>query len=609
MVSGIQSQGIGTSLKHFAVNNQETDRMRISADVDERALREIYLAAFEQVVKATQPWTVMCSYNKINGTYAFENSWLLTDVLRNEWGFQGVVMSDWGACHNRVTGIQAGLNLEMPPSGTDNDVVEAVREGRLDEAQLDTMAQGIIDVATKASAAMSRDFRYDVAQHAEVARQAARECLVLLKNDDSILPLKNDASIAVIGEFARTPRIQGDGSSLVSPTRLVSLCDALRDRGVDAPFAPGFTLDDANQDAALTEEALLLAAQADVVVLALGLPAQAESEGFDRTTLDVPAKQIELLSAVAAVNPHTVVVLSNGAIVSIAPWLDRAQAVVESWLLGQSGGAALVDALFGDVNVFGKLAETIPLAVEETPAYLNFPGGAGHVTYGEGVYVGYRYYDTLNLDVSFPFGFGLSYTTFAIHDMQAVATGPAHASVSVTVTNTGSVAGAEVVQLYVAPPASAVQRPSHELRGFQKVFLEPGESVTVQYDPSDRAFAYWNQQLGDWKVESGDYEIQLGSSSRDISERAIVTLDGDDKRPELGLDSVISEWRDDPIGGPLLTQTLDQLGIELPVQGTSLESMVMQSPLSVFGMFAPELTRARAIELVTKYSSAEQGAD
>lgn len=608
MVEGIQSKGIGTSLKHFAVNNQEFDRMRISADVDERALREIYLAAFEHVVKATQPWTVMCSYNKINGTYAFENSWLLTDVLRTEWGFRGMVMSDWGACHNRVTGIQAGLNLEMPPSGTDDEVVAAVaRSGALAEAQLDAMAQGVIDVAAKATEAMARDYRYDVDQHADIARRAAHECMVLLKNEGPLLPLAADARIAVVGEFARTPRIQGDGSSLVSPTRLVSVLDALAERGVAAPFAPGFTLDDADQDPALTAEAVAVAADADVVVLTLGLPAQAESEGFDRTTLDIPAKQVEVLRAVAAANSRTVVVLSNGAVVSIAPWRDQAMAVVESWLLGQSGGAAVADALFGDVNVFGKLAETIPLAVEDVPAHLHFPGGAGHVVYGESVYVGYRYYDTVSAEVAYPFGFGLSYTTFAIHDLHVDVSGPTDASIAVTVTNTGAVAGAEVVQLYVAPSESTVQRPAHELKGFRKAFLEPGESVEIRFELGERAFAYWNQQLGDWKVDAGDYEIQLGSSSRDIAQRASITLAGDAKRPELGLDSVISEWRGDPIGGPLLAATLTELGAELPFQGTTLESLVLQIPLSTFAMFVPELSGKRAAQLVEQYRSTMKG--
>ena len=393
IVKGVQSKGVGTSLKHFAANNQETDRLRISATISPRAMREIYLPAFEYIVKTAQPWTVMCSYNKINGVFSSQNRWLLTDVLRGEWGFKGIVMSDWGAVSDRVAALNAGLNLEMPPSNTDDQIVAAAKDGRIPATQLDEMAQGMIDLVAKARPAMSRDgYRYDVDAHNEVARQAAVESMVLLKNEDATLPVAKGAKIAVIGEFARTPRYQGAGSSLINPTKLTSFLDALEERGVAADFAPGFTLDDAAQDPALTEQAVTAAQQADVVLLFLGLPAAYESEGFDRTTLDIPAKQVEVLEAVAAANPNVAVVLSNGSVVSL-PWRGRAKAILETWLLGQAGGAALADVIFGDEAPSGKLAQTIIDDVNDDPSAMNWPGEEGHVDYGEGVFVGYRYHD------------------------------------------------------------------------------------------------------------------------------------------------------------------------------------------------------------------------
>ena len=486
IVKGVQSKGVGTSLKHFAANNQETDRLRISATISPRALREIYLPAFEYIVKTAQPWTVMCSYNKINGVFSSQNRWLLTDVLRGEWGFKGIVMSDWGAVSDRVAALNAGLNLEMPPSNTDSQIVAAAKDGRIPATQLDEMAQGMVDLVAKARPAMSRDgYRYDVDAHNEVARQAAVESMVLLKNEDATLPVAKGAKIAVIGEFARTPRYQGAGSSLINPTKLTSFLDALEERGVAADFAPGFTLDDAAQDPALTEQAVTAAQQADVVLLFLGLPAAYESEGFDRTTLDIPAKQVEVLDAVAAANPNVAVVLSNGSVVSL-PWQGHAKAILETWLLGQAGGAALADVIFGDETPSGKLAQTIIDDVNDDPSAMNWPGEEGHVDYGEGVFVGYRYHDTFRKQVTYPFGYGLSYATFDVHDATVAKTGPRTAEVTVTVTNTSDVAGAETVQVYVAPSKAKVARPVHELKGFAKVALEPGESKNVTIALDDR---------------------------------------------------------------------------------------------------------------------------
>lgn len=608
IVKGVQSKGVGTSLKHFAANNQETDRLRISATISPRAMREIYLPAFEYIVKTAQPWTVMCSYNKINGVFSSQNRWLLTDVLRGEWGFKGIVMSDWGAVSDRVAALNAGLNLEMPPSNTDDQIVAAGKDGRIPAAQLDEMAQGMIDLVTKARPAMSRDgYRYDVDAHNEVARQAAVESMVLLKNEDATLPVAKGAKIAVIGEFARTPRYQGAGSSLINPTKLTSFLDALEERGVAADFAPGFTLDDAAQDPALTEQAVTAAQQADVVLLFLGLPAAYESEGFDRTTLDIPAKQVEVLEAVAAANPNVAVVLSNGSVVSL-PWQGRAKAILETWLLGQAGGAALADVIFGDETPSGKLAQTIIDDVNDDPSAMNWPGEEGHVDYGEGVFVGYRYHDTFRKQVTYPFGYGLSYATFDVHDATVAKTGPRTAEVTVTVTNTSDVAGAETVQVYVAPPKAKVARPVHELKGFAKVALEPGESKNVTIALDDRAFAYWSERFDDWHVEGGTYTVEVGVSSRDIISRLDVEIDDDGKIMNLDEWSTFGEWLDDPIGAPILQHVLDDMGKEAGrpiIPDSALMVMFLRSmPLRSLGVILGEAGEQVAANLTEAYRKA-----
>lgn len=608
IVKGVQSKGVGTSLKHFAANNQETDRLRISATISPRAMREIYLPAFEYIVKTAQPWTVMCSYNKINGVFSSQNRWLLTDVLRGEWGFKGIVMSDWGAVSDRVAALNAGLNLEMPPSNTDDQIVAAGKDGRIPAAQLDEMAQGMIDLVTKARPAMSRDgYRYDVDAHNEVARQAAVESMVLLKNEDATLPVAKGAKIAVIGEFARTPRYQGAGSSLINPTKLTSFLDAIEERGVAADFAPGFTLDDAAQDPALTEQAVTAAQQADVVLLFLGLPSAYESEGFDRTTLDIPAKQVEVLDAVAAANPNVAVVLSNGSVVSM-PWRGRAKAILETWLLGQAGGAALADVIFGDETPSGKLAQTIIDDVNDDPSAMNWPGEEGHVDYGEGVFVGYRYHDTFRKQVTYPFGYGLSYATFDVHDATVAKTGPRTAEVTVTVTNTSDVAGAETVQVYVAPPKAKVARPVHELKGFAKVALEPGESKNVTIALDDRAFAYWSERFDDWHVEGGTYTVEVGVSSRDIISRLDVEIDDDGKIMNLDEWSTFGEWLDDPIGAPILQHVLDDMGREAGrpiIPDSALMVMFLRSmPLRSLSVILGEAGEQVAANLTEAYRKA-----
>lgn len=608
IVKGVQSKGVGTSLKHFAANNQETDRLRISATISPRAMREIYLPAFEYIVKTAQPWTVMCSYNKINGVFSSQNRWLLTDVLRGEWGFKGIVMSDWGAVSDRVAALNAGLNLEMPPSNTDNQIVAAAKDGRIPATQLDEMAQGMIDLVAKARPAMSRDgYQYDVDAHNEVARQAAVESMVLLKNEDATLPVAKGAKIAVIGEFARTSRYQGAGSSLINPTKLTSFLDAIEERGVAADFAPGFTLDDAAQDPALTEQAVTAAEQADVVLLFLGLPAAYESEGFDRTTLDIPAKQVEVLEAVAAANPNVAVVLSNGSVVSM-PWRGRAKAILETWLLGQAGGAALADVIFGDETPSGKLAQTIIDDVNDDPSAMNWPGEEGRVDYGEGVFVGYRYYDTFRKQVTYPFGYGLSYATFDVHDATVAKTGPRTAEVTVTVTNTSDVAGAETVQVYVAPPKAKVARPVHELKGFAKVALEPGESKNVTIALDDRAFAYWSERFDDWHVEGGTYTVEIGVSSRDIISRLDVEIDDDGKIMNLDEWSTFGEWLDDPIGAPILQHVLDDMGKEAGrpiIPDSALMVMFLRSmPLRSLSVILGEAGEQVAANLTEAYRKA-----
>ncbi len=498
LVRGLQSQGVGASLKHFAANNQEADRMRVSADIDERPLREIYLRGFQRVVQDEQPWTVMCSYNRLNGVYTSEDPWLLTKVLRDEWGFDGLVVSDWGAVNDRVTGLAAGLDLEMPSSEgrTDAQLVAAVRSGVLDERLLDTAARRNVELVQKAVRGAKADAAYDVDAHHALAREAAAASIVLLKNDDAVLPLAAGASVAVIGELARTPRYQGAGSSHINPTRLDNALDEIRAlAGAEVPFAAGYGADGADRPTSSRPRPWPSAAAAETVVLFLGVPASQESEGFDRDDIELPAAQLALADAVIAANPRTVVVLSNGGVVRLSGLADRVPAIVEGWLLGQAGGGAVADVLYGAVNPSGRLAETIPVRLADSPAYLDFPGEHSHVRYGEGLFVGYRWYDARDLEVTYPFGHGLSYTTFGYSDA-AVSSDASGLTVRVTVTNTGDRAGAEVVQVYTSLPGSAVVRAPRELKGFAKVALEAGESREVAVHVRREDLAYWDTRVG-----------------------------------------------------------------------------------------------------------------
>lgn len=522
-VKGVQSQGVGTSLKHYAANNQEHRRMSIDAVIDERTLREIYLASFEGTVKQSQPWSVMCSYNQVNGEYASESYELLTKVLREDWGFEGFVVSDWGAVNERVKALAAGLELEMPSSAGIGDakIVAAVKSGELAMETLDLAVERMLAFIFKSVENRNPQAVFDPEKHHQLAREVARESMVLLKNEGGILPLAKNGRIAVIGEFAKQPRYQGGGSSHVNPSRMDDAFAELQAVAGDAAsflYAQGYELESDDINADLLREACDTAAKADAAVLFLGLPDRYESEGYDRSHLLLPASHKALIEAVAEVQSEIIVVLSNGAPVEM-PWLHRAKAVLEGYLGGQAFGGAVADLLFGEVSPSGKLAETFPMKLSDNPSFLNFPGEGDTVEYKEGLFVGYRYYDKKEIEPLFPFGFGLSYTQFEysrllleqtrIQDTDTV-------QVSVTVKNTGSRAGKEVVQLYVSDVESSVIRPLQELKGFAKIELQPGEERIVTFTLDKRSFAYYNVKLADWHVESGMFKISVGSSSRDI---------------------------------------------------------------------------------------------
>jgi beta-glucosidase len=534
----------------------------------------------------------MCSYNRINGVYASENSWLLTELLRDEWGYAGLVMSDWGAVRDRVASLAAGLDLQMPGGGSRpvDAVIEAVGSGRLDPAVLDRSVGRLLQLLDRVLPAVTGDSGYDVAGHHALAREVAADCAVLLKNDDGLLPLDpaTAGSIAVIGELARTPRYQGAGSSLVSPTRLdVPLIEIERVAGASntVSFAAGYPLEEAGDAEALLAEAVVAAQGADTVLLFVGLPPIAEAEGFDREHIDLPADQLALIDAVAAYNDRVVVVLSNGSAVAVDAWQDRVSAVLEGWLLGQAGGAAIADLLFGRSAPSGRLTETIPRRLADTPSYLNFPGEQGQVRYGEGLFVGYRYYDAKQLAVSYPFGHGLGYTSFSYADLRTTVTGAGDelaVEVTVTVGNTGQRDGKEVVQVYVGQPDSYLQRPPRELKGFAKVALAAGESTEVTIRLTGRDFSYFHPGKGRWVLQAGGFSIAVGASSRDLRLRADITLDGEYVGPELTADAPFEDWLADPVGGPLLLAAISKDG---PPPDLEADRMMLPTPLRVIASF------------------------
>lgn len=530
-IKGVQSEGVGTSLKHFAANNQEHRRMSVDAVIDERTLREIYLASFEGAVKKSQPWSVMCSYNRVNGEYASESEFLLTKILREEWGYEGFVVSDWGAVNERVKALQAGLELEMPSTGGIGDakIVAAVQSGELSEETLDLAVERLLTFVFKAVENRKDNASFNADEHHRLAREVARESMVLLRNEEGILPLSKQGTIAVIGEFAKNPRYQGGGSSHVNPTKLDDAFEEMKTLAGSAEllYAQGYELNHDGINEALLQGARDTAAKGDVAVLFLGLPDNYESEGYDRSHLSLPESHKALIEAVSEVQSNIVVVLSNGSPIEM-PWVHKTKGILEGYLGGQAFGGAVADLLFGEVSPSGKLAETFPMKLSDNPSFLNFPGEGDTVEYKEGLFVGYRYYDKKELEPLFPFGFGLSYTAFqysnltisksSIKDTETV-------QVTATVKNTGTRAGKEIVQLYVSDVKSSVIRPLKELKGFQKLALQPGEEQEVSFELDKRSFAYYNVNIGDWHVESGVFEIAIGSSSRDIRLTASIEVE------------------------------------------------------------------------------------
>lgn len=640
-VNGVQEHGVGTSLKHFAANNQEWRRMSISAEIDERTLREIYLAAFETVVKKAQPWTIMCSYNRINGVYSCENDWLLNKVLRDEWGFEGLVMTDWGAMDERVPSLKAGLDLEMPDchGETDKLIVKAVQSGELEESVLDTAVERILTMVDKYLTARkdidpasmvhplpsSVERGYDVAAHHALARTTAEQSAVLLKNED-ILPLQKDKKIAFIGEFAKVPRIQGGGSSHINNTWIESALDAAGD---SVSYAQGFHIDEETTDETLLQEAITLAKESDVAVIFAGLPDSFESEGFDRTHLNMPANQNELIARISKVQPNVVVVLHSGSPIAM-PWLDKVAGVLQMYLAGQASGGAAVNLLFGDATPCGKLAETFPLHLEDNPSYLNFPGNREKVCYQEGVFIGYRYYDKKKMDVLFPFGYGLSYTDFTYSNMKVTVNGKNAADVDVIketdeiivsadITNTGNCDGAEIVQLYIKNPVVYEIRPEKELRDFAKVFLKAGETKTVTFTLNARAFSYYETRIHDWYAESGDYEILLASSSRDIRLQDTVSITGSKKIPfvadyittceDVELFAKDGSALDEMLRGSGFAEATDHDGDDSMGSGTAdmMKAMFTGTPLhSILSFSSEELTYEDIQDTIRKLNEAEK---
>lgn len=619
-ITGVQSQGVGTSLKHFAANNQEHRRMSTNAVIDERTLREIYLSSFEGAVKKAQPWTVMSSYNQVNGEFASENKTLLTDILREEWGHTGFVVSDWGAVNERAVGLEAGLELEMPSSNGEGDkkIAEAVKSGRLSEEVLDNAVERLLTIIFKAMAEKKENTTYDLDSHHALARKVASESMVLLKNKDQILPLKKEGKIAVLGDFVQHPRYQGGGSSHVNPTKLDNVLDEMSKLAGSAEivYAEGYKLDSDNIDKELIDEAVQFANEADVAVVFAGLPERYESEGYDRTHLRIPENHQRLIEAVSKIQPNVVVVLSNGAPIEM-PWLDHVKGVLEAYLGGQAFGGAVADLLFGETNPSGKLAETFPKKLSHNPSHLNFPGEGDIVEYKEGIFVGYRYYDTKEIEPLFPFGFGLSYTTFEYTNIQVAKkqlTDLDEVQVSVTVKNSGDVAGKEIIQLYVRDVESSVIRPRKELKGFDKVSLQPGEEKTVTFTLDKRAFAYYNVQLKDWHVETGEFEILVGKSSMDIQLSETVFVESTVTIPvTFSRTSTMGDIMSHPQAGPVLQSYLAGIYSNNPVmsaiegeQSEMMLAMMRYMPLRALVNFNESFTEDHLAELLSKLNQSIQ---
>ena len=621
LIHGIQSRNVGTSIKHFLANNQETRRMSCDSRVDERTLHEIYLAAFEGAVKKEKPWTVMCSYNKINGTYAAQNHQYLTETLRDQWGFEGYVVSDWGAVNNRVEDLKAGLDLEMPGSNGANDklIMGAVLSGELDEGVVNEAVERILNIVFRYEENRDKNAVFDKDKDHEMARKVAEETIVLLKNE-GVLPLSDQQKVAFIGKYAEKPRYQGGGSSHINSHKITSALGAAEGMK-NITYAQGFDDAEDKTDEKLLAEAVEAARNTDVAVIFAGLPEKFESEGFDRKHMAMPNCQNELIEKVAAVQPNTVVVLHNGSPVEM-PWVNQVKGVVEAYLGGQAVGGAVYDILFGKVNPSAKLPETFPIRLEDNPSYLSYIGEGDMVEYREGIFVGYRYYDKKKMDVLFPFGYGLSYTTFDYSNLtvdkeQMKDTDTLR--VTVDVTNTGSVAGKEVVQLYVADRESTVIRPVKELRDFAKVELAPGETKTVTFTLDKRAFAYYSVRVHDWHVETGEFDIMIGKSSRDIMLTKTVTVESTEKLPFVyTTDTTLGDVKKDPKAWEIVKGIMSK-GLFSEEQGNSegesaaeamtqemndamVEYMPLRGPIS----FGGQVTMADVQALVDKLNALEE---
>ena len=566
-IQAVQSLGVGTSLKHYAANNQEYRRFTIDETIDERTLREIYLSNFEGAVKEGKPWTVMCSYNRVNGILASENKYLLTEILKEEWGFEGFVVSDWGAVDERVEGIKAGLDLEMPSSYGigDQKIIEAVKIGKLDEKELDQTVERLLKIIFKAVDSRNRGTTYDKQAHHKLARKIAGESMVLLKNQDNILPLKKEGTIAIIGAFAKKPRYQGGGSSHVNPTKLDNALEEIEklvQGKAKIIYEEGYNLDNDEMNQELIDKAKEAAKKSNVAIIFAGLPDRYESEGYDRKHMKMPENHNKLIEEISKVQPNTIVVLSNGAPVEI-PWIDKVKGLLESYLGGQAGGGAVADILFGEVNPSGKLAETFPKKLSHNPSYLNFPGEGNKVEYREGVFVGYRYYDKKEIEPLFPFGYGLSYTTFEYTDIivdKKEITDKETIEVKVKVKNTGKVKGKEIVQLYVRDVESKVNRPEKELKGFEKIELAPGEEKTVTFKLDKRSFAYYNTEIRDWYVESGEFEILVGKSSKEIELKETVKVNSTVTiKKKYDRNSTIEDLMEDPNASQVLKELMEKI--------------------------------------------------
>lgn len=553
-INGVQGQGVGTSMKHFAANSQENERMTSNSNVDERTLNEIYFPAFEIAVKEAQPWTVMCSYNRVNGVYASENEYLLDEILKKKWGFKGFVVSDWSAVNNRTMGVNAGLHLEMPSSGGYNDakIIDAVKKGTLTVARLDEIVTETLAITLKAKDNHKNGIIIDKLKHNDIARKTSSECIVLLQNKEAILPLKKSLkTIAIIGEFAKKPRFQGSGSSQVKPTQVLNSFDELQ-KIVNASlsYSAGYNIDGETNETLLAD-AIANAKNAETVIVFAGLPDSYESEGFDRSSINMPDGHNKLIEEIAKVNNNVIVVLMNGSAVSM-PWKNNVAAIVEAYLGGQAGGGAIADVLTGKVNPSGKLSETFPNRLEDTPTAIDFPSKDGIANYGEGVYIGYRYYDKKKIEPNFPFGFGMSYTTFSYSDIKSNTTSAKDSdaiSISFKIKNTGKIDGKEVVELYVHEQNATVSRPENELKHFEKVSLKAGEEKLITFDLNSRDFAYFDTKIHDWTVNSGKFDIRVGGSSRNLPLQQ--TLDIQSSNPQkvvLTLETMLKEFKKTPRG-------------------------------------------------------------